>query len=878
VPSTAEILAREESRARVVEALRALEEPYRSTLLLRYFEDLPPRAIARREGVPVETVRTRIKRGLECLRARLDREYGGDRGAWGAALLPLARFPRPFGPLAPVIAMSMQVKLSLVAATVLSLVVLLLRGREGIVPGAAPVVISGPVSASLPLAPVKLAPPPSPPARAAVLPPPGAGLEPAEEASGSLLVRVTWSDGTPAPDIRAHVDTEGSAWPSHRVEAVTGPDGTFLLPDVPVGTALVRIDRGENDRARVEPDRQAEVTLQVPRSFDVEGLVLDPEGNPVAAADVWVSVQLSVDDGFVVARTAGDGTFRLRSLSLGYIGARAAAHAPSPLELLIGTEGATLPLTLVLGGPGGEVAGSVLDPEGNPVPSASVRVGTPPYGGTGSGPVRAGAIALATDAQGRYHARGIEPGRAAVEVRAVGFAPWRGEVEVFGGALAALDARLQAGVTLSGNVVRADGEPVASAGIWLTKGGASHWAATTAGDGSFLLEDLEPGEIDVSAEGGEHGSAAATLAGAAGETLVWNAVLSRGGEITGRVVDDSGSPLVGWFVVADGEGSADGRWYSRDDTTDADGRFALEDLPDRPHRVEAFAPESGAFPALVAGGVLPGDGELLLRADPSRLPSVRIVGALVGSSGEPVANARLEPWSSAYRRSPIESPRADGGFELGPYPGGRWTLRIEVPGLPALVLGPRELAPEETWDCGTIQLQPAGHLLVHALPAAGLAADPPAFIVYQGGLRREELEGEGDSWRSGPLAPGDYHLEVQALATEEPGIARQWVPFAIPPGQTTALEVVYERGYPALVQVSAASGGERPFVRITDELGRSLAEGEPFHEAPGEYVLPLCLATGDYLVLASTSAGAHGSGALHVAPGSAPSTLRLDLR
>src|SRR5262249_19028993 len=73
VPATDAIVAREATRRVVVDAVLALDEPYRSTILLRYLDELPPRVIARRCGVPVETVRTRIKRGLELLRGRLVR-------------------------------------------------------------------------------------------------------------------------------------------------------------------------------------------------------------------------------------------------------------------------------------------------------------------------------------------------------------------------------------------------------------------------------------------------------------------------------------------------------------------------------------------------------------------------------------------------------------------------------------------------------------------------------------------------------------------------------------------------------------------------------------------------------------------------------------
>lgn len=88
--STAEVVADAEAHRRVVEAVLALEEPYREVVLLRFFEDLPPREVAARIGVPAETVRTRTRRALGRLREALDRGSGGDRAAWIAALVPLA--------------------------------------------------------------------------------------------------------------------------------------------------------------------------------------------------------------------------------------------------------------------------------------------------------------------------------------------------------------------------------------------------------------------------------------------------------------------------------------------------------------------------------------------------------------------------------------------------------------------------------------------------------------------------------------------------------------------------------------------------------------------------------------------------------------------
>lgn len=89
VPSAAEIVEREEIRLRVVEAVFELEEPYHSAIVLRFYEDLTSREAADRLGVPAATMRTRIRRGLELLRGRLDDVHGGDRTTWCLALAPL---------------------------------------------------------------------------------------------------------------------------------------------------------------------------------------------------------------------------------------------------------------------------------------------------------------------------------------------------------------------------------------------------------------------------------------------------------------------------------------------------------------------------------------------------------------------------------------------------------------------------------------------------------------------------------------------------------------------------------------------------------------------------------------------------------------------
>ncbi|MEM6571867.1 MAG: sigma-70 family RNA polymerase sigma factor [Planctomycetota bacterium] len=91
LPDSAELVERAEIAETVTAAARRLPEPFRSTILLRFLEGLEPHEIAEREGKPVDTVRWRVRRGLDLLREELVRSDDRDWSAWCALLLPLAR-------------------------------------------------------------------------------------------------------------------------------------------------------------------------------------------------------------------------------------------------------------------------------------------------------------------------------------------------------------------------------------------------------------------------------------------------------------------------------------------------------------------------------------------------------------------------------------------------------------------------------------------------------------------------------------------------------------------------------------------------------------------------------------------------------------------
>lgn len=84
-----QLVHRMELQRDIAEAIVALKEPYRTTILLRYVEELSVKTISLREKTPITTVKSRLAKGLEQLRIRLDRRYGGDRQAWCTLLVPL---------------------------------------------------------------------------------------------------------------------------------------------------------------------------------------------------------------------------------------------------------------------------------------------------------------------------------------------------------------------------------------------------------------------------------------------------------------------------------------------------------------------------------------------------------------------------------------------------------------------------------------------------------------------------------------------------------------------------------------------------------------------------------------------------------------------
>ncbi len=119
---------RVEDRKSIVSALAQelmqLDEPYQTTLFLRFFEERSVLEIAREYDTTTGTVGSRIHRGLEALRTRLDARSRGSRDYWLSALAPFAD-PKLRG-----IAMSGNAKVGLAAVGLLAVLLLIVRDKE----------------------------------------------------------------------------------------------------------------------------------------------------------------------------------------------------------------------------------------------------------------------------------------------------------------------------------------------------------------------------------------------------------------------------------------------------------------------------------------------------------------------------------------------------------------------------------------------------------------------------------------------------------------------------------------------------------------------------------------------------------------------------
>jgi len=382
-----DVIETEEARRRLVEALLALDEPYRTPLLLRFYDDLPPREIARRLGVPGSTVRTRIQRGLEQLRAKLDANHGGERRAWCLAILPLALDPRAGAAVAGSVftgAVSMKIQVSVVVLAICACVFLFLEFGEADAPmRGQPIAHESTGAAAVPpdtlaAPPVDREPPPTSEATAVVSLRGRVRIPGAESAQVSVIARATSASGEPIGEpLQTAVTTDrdfkielGSFFAGDLPEQVQ-VSFAHALAETQTRSLNVRLD----PKTRTPVFEPLQVTLR--RVSVARGLVHTESGEPAAGVAV-VAFRMDGEEPATDAVTSGttesDGSFELRVPGEGphLMVAVAPGFRPRGIRIEVALDAPTTlePLSLIAGE---SLSGRVTLLGGGAIPGAEVR-------------------------------------------------------------------------------------------------------------------------------------------------------------------------------------------------------------------------------------------------------------------------------------------------------------------------------------------------------------------------------------------------------------------------------------------------------------------------------------------------------------------------
>jgi len=296
---------------------------------------------------------------------------------------------------------------------------------------------------------------------------------------------------------------------------------------------------------------------------------------------------------------------------------------------------------------------------------------------------------LHSDLRGAFSAESLEPGECAIQVRAPGFAPWVGKIEIISGQDSRLLVMLEQGASVQGTVRDQRGLAVPYALV--RAGGQGLFASTTtysSGDGRYVLEGLPSAQVDLFAEHHQNGRARKKLFLTASRQGHWDPVLSNDDPdeylFAGHLLDHRGQPLAGWRVVAAEVGSMT---RSVSGGTDSSGGFRIR-IPWQDLRVWAHAPRAwDEFPNMIVEGLHLDGSQVQLTVPDPLLSSGRIEGKIVDQAGRPLL-AKLQIWHSQKRMwRTIMNDGQSGKILVENVPPGDCSLEVRSNGHPWKKLG-----------------------------------------------------------------------------------------------------------------------------------------------------------------------------------------------
>jgi RNA polymerase sigma-70 factor (ECF subfamily) len=697
----------------LADAVLSLEEPYQSVITLRYLEGLTPKEIAQRQDISYAAVRTRISRGLAMMRARLDKDHGGDRAAWCAIFAGwIAKGPPPQATTAPVagsliLGMDTKVLAGIVIAWAAALVLVWRVNGTGAsrLPAWSPDITRLHADRQLPNdgTPRRIPADRSPVAQAEA--PPARVIDREHDLHGNVI------DAAGLPIVGAKVevfrDTSTTyteipkATGSRRPVALMSTDaqGEFAIA-LPVGRPFELHISAENRPTTTLGYRFAgeHVTVQLGPSAVLEGRVtLAANGESVAGALVRVRVLGSALQVFEYAsdsETDADGRFRFEALPGVEVALKItprAAGAPYGRRLVL-VPGETHEENVRIEA-GDEIRGRVFDADtGEPIPDAEV------------GEVEWVERMGRANTSGEYVYSGIRPGKGvALQARAPGYGQktFKFRTQGLDDLPDHVDFPLSRGQVLRGRVIDSNGRTlegvdvaaVANRRIDPPPTGTDWIGGRTDDRGRFELSGLRRDlNHTLFTRTDDFGAVAYALPASMPEQDVidlGDVVLPPMSVLQGKLIDESGNAVPDWQVTL--RGSNADRWrFSQRDSLDQDvdkfvaertgrtddlGRFAFADLAKGEYRVEAGLRDTTARTSksvsVPRGGVVK-DVELVLPGFES------ISGAVTDAEGRNLVDVSVSARATSAGLGAQSYAMTDsrGHFSLHGLPRGMYSLQI----------------------------------------------------------------------------------------------------------------------------------------------------------------------------------------------------------
>lgn len=280
-----------------------------------------------------------------------------------------------------------------------------------------------------------------------------------------------------------------------------------------------------------------------------------------------------------------------------------------------------------------------------------------------------------TDANGEVLIRGLTAETWTIETHAKGYAEDVQAISLRGTETASVTARLDPGIELYGVVRDEEGQGLPGAGISVFPSGLSgkqiEYMETEA-DGSFRFPYLPimGFTLIVSKEGYVETRPPVAVTVSPGGRQELNLTLARrpdGGSVQGIVVDKAGYPVDGAKII--NRGATIPR-DTRETTTDAEGRYRLDDVFDSLGDHRLFISAKGFAPQILQ--FEPGEREKPTQLDVTLEPGHRVRGRVVSEEGEALAGVEIyygfSPQFSDSDHGGTARTDSEGRFELDSLP------------------------------------------------------------------------------------------------------------------------------------------------------------------------------------------------------------------